>query len=121
VSIPSDYDASPARYQLGAEVTRKYSDAATTPLHERIWQLLRMAAATIALRRRGRALAGGQVFARVRVEQWDAALMTLPDAAAARDYLVARFVPKDRAAAAAARLRTPLAVTKRGALLICSR
>lgn len=229
MSIPPDYDASPARYRLGAEVTRRYADAATTPLHNRIWQLLPERedelvvdvgcadGALAAARPAGRAgqlvgldssavllrdhpppslradatalplrnqsvtaivavnmlyhldnplaallaarqalvadglfiaatisrndspeLAGvwrpqpstfdaedapslaSQVFARVRVERWDAPLMTLPDAAAARDYLVARFVPPGQAAAAAARLRTPLAITKRGALLICS-
>lgn len=228
MSIPSDYDASPARYRLGAEVTRRYADAATTPLHERIWQLLperqdelvvdvgcadgalaaarppgragqlvgldssavllrdhprpslRADAAALPLRNQSvtaivavnmlyhlddpltallaarRALKAdglfiaatisrrdspelaevwrpqpstfdaedapglaGQVFAGVRVEDWDAPLMTLPDAAAVRDYLIARFVPPSQAAAAAATLRTPLAITKRGALLIC--
>ena len=228
MSVPSDYDASPERYRLGVEVTRQYLDAAATPLHERVWQLLperddelvadvgcadgalavarppgragrlvgldssgvllrdhpppavqadaaalplRTASVTaivavnvlyhlddpsVALRAARRALApdglfiaatisrhdspelaevwqprrstfdaedapalAAQVFARVLIEHWDAPLITLPGTAAVRDYLIARFVPSDQAAAAAATIRTPLAVTKRGALLIC--
>jgi SAM-dependent methyltransferase len=58
------------------------------------------------------------VFSDVRVDRWDAPLLTLPDTAAIADYLVARFVPAQRAAAAARTLPTPLVVTKRGALII---
>jgi SAM-dependent methyltransferase len=228
VSIPYDYEANPARYRLGMQVTQANLDAATTPLHERIWQLLperddlivadvgcadgALAAARprdraghlvgldlsaallrdhpspslradaaalplrdqsvtavvavnmlyhldhplLAIRAARRALAAdgvfiaatisrhdspeladvwrpapstfdaedapalaGQVFTRVETERWDAPLITLPDAAAVRDYLIARFVPPGQAAAAASRLRTPLSVTKRGALVIC--
>lgn len=61
------------------------------------------------------------MFGSVEVERWDAPLITLPDAAAVRDYLAARMMPPEQAAAAAARIRTPLAVTKRGALLWCTR
>jgi hypothetical protein len=41
----------------------------------------------------------------------------LPDADAVRDYLIARFVAPEAAAAAAERVATPLALTKRGALI----
>jgi SAM-dependent methyltransferase len=57
------------------------------------------------------------VFGGVRVERWDAPLLRLPDRAAVRDYLIARFVPAGAATAAAGRVATPLQVTKRGALL----
>jgi SAM-dependent methyltransferase len=57
------------------------------------------------------------VFARVEVERWDAPLIRLPDRDAVRDYLVARFVAPDEAAAAADQLATPIAITKRGALI----
>ena len=60
-----------------------------------------------------------EVFDRVEVEYWDAPLVTLPDAALIRDYLVARLVPRGRAVAAADKLITPLTVTKRGVLLRC--
>ncbi len=60
----------------------------------------------------------GEVFADVRVDAWDAPLLTLPDTAAVADFLVARFVPADRAARDAARVPTPLVLTKRGALVI---
>ncbi|MBO2459229.1 class I SAM-dependent methyltransferase [Actinomadura violacea] len=62
-----------------------------------------------------------EVFGEVEVERWDAPLITLPDRAAIRDYLVARRVPRPEAAEAAARLRTPLPVTKRGSLLLARR
>jgi SAM-dependent methyltransferase len=58
------------------------------------------------------------VFGPVTVHGWDAPLLTLPDAAAVSDYLRARFVPAERAAADARRLLTPLPVTKRGALVV---
>jgi SAM-dependent methyltransferase len=57
------------------------------------------------------------VFGAVEVERWDAPMVHLPDRAAVRDYLVARFVPPDLTAEAAARVATPLTVTKRGALI----
>jgi hypothetical protein len=58
------------------------------------------------------------VFDEVRVDNWDAPLLTLPDAAAITDYLIARFVPSQRAAACARTLPAPLVVTKRGALVL---
>jgi SAM-dependent methyltransferase len=57
------------------------------------------------------------VFGRVRVQRWDEPLVRLPDRAAVRDYLVARFVAPEAAAAAAERVTTPVAVTKRGAVI----
>jgi SAM-dependent methyltransferase len=57
------------------------------------------------------------VFARVQVERWDAPLIRLPDRDAVRDYLLARFVAPGDATAAAERVATPVAVTKRGALI----
>jgi SAM-dependent methyltransferase len=57
------------------------------------------------------------VFARVGVERWDAPLIRLPDRDAVRDYLIARFVAPGDATAAAERVATPVAVTKRGALI----
>ncbi|TDD86972.1 class I SAM-dependent methyltransferase [Actinomadura rubrisoli] len=62
-----------------------------------------------------------EVFGDVEVERWDAPLITLPDRTAVRDYLVARRMPRDQAAEAAGRLRTPLPVTKRGALVLARR
>ncbi|QXJ20816.1 class I SAM-dependent methyltransferase [Actinomadura graeca] len=62
-----------------------------------------------------------EVFGEVEVERWDAPLITLPDREAVRDYLVARQVPRAEAAEAAGRLRTPLPVTKRGALVLARR
>lgn len=62
-----------------------------------------------------------EVFGEVEVERWDAPLITLPDHAAVRDYLIARRVPRPQAAAAATRLRTPLPVTKRGSLVLARR
>jgi SAM-dependent methyltransferase len=58
------------------------------------------------------------VFDEVRVDRWDAPLLTLPDTAAITDYLIARFVPAPRAAALARTLPAPLVVTKRGALML---
>jgi hypothetical protein len=58
------------------------------------------------------------VFDQIEVRSWDAPLLTLPDAAAVRGYLAARFVPPEQAAAAARSVTTPLRVTKRGALII---
>ncbi len=59
------------------------------------------------------------VFQAVECERWDAQLVTLPDAAAVRDYLIARLVPPAQAATAAREFATPLRITKRGALLRC--
>ena len=61
------------------------------------------------------------VFARVEVERWDAPMIRLPDRDAVRDYLVARFVAPEDAAAAAHQVATPLTVTKRGALISARR
>lgn len=58
------------------------------------------------------------VFAEVTVHRWDAPLLTLPDAAAVRDYLLGRQAPRAAAAAAARELSTPLRVTKKGAVLV---
>jgi SAM-dependent methyltransferase len=61
------------------------------------------------------------VFGDIRVERWDAPLVRLPDADAVRDYLIARFVALDDASAAAERVATPLALTKRGAVIYARR
>jgi SAM-dependent methyltransferase len=60
----------------------------------------------------------GAVFPYAEVRRWDAPLVTLPDPAAVRDYLLVRFVPEATATAAANRLHTPLTITKRGALVL---
>jgi SAM-dependent methyltransferase len=60
----------------------------------------------------------GRVFDAVTVHLWDAPLVTLPDAGAIRDYLVGRQAPVAAADRAAAELPVPLAVTKRGALVV---
>lgn len=57
------------------------------------------------------------VFDHLEAEMWDAQMITLPDVAAVRDYLVARFVPPHQAADAANQIETPLDITKRGVLL----
>jgi SAM-dependent methyltransferase len=57
------------------------------------------------------------VFGQVRVERWDVLLVRLPDTDAVRDYLMARFVAPEAAAATAERVAAPLAVTKRGAVI----
>jgi hypothetical protein len=41
------------------------------------------------------------VFEHMQVERWDAPLVRLPDRAAVRDYLIARFVPPEVASDAA--------------------
>lgn len=58
------------------------------------------------------------VFADVEVHRWDAPLVTLPDRAAVRDYLLGRQAAADAAHRAAREVAVPLAVTKRGALLV---
>jgi SAM-dependent methyltransferase len=57
------------------------------------------------------------VFGQVEVERWDAPLVRLPDRDAVRAYLIARFVAPQDAAGAAERVETPVAITKRGALI----
>jgi SAM-dependent methyltransferase len=227
--MPRDYDANPARYRLGMQVSERYLDPAATSLYDRIWTLLpglkdalvvdvgcadgplaaarppgrrdallgvdlsatllrghprpavlaegaalpiadesvsavvtvnmlyHLADPLLAIREARRVLRpggtfiattisrhdspelaavwqprpstfdaedapalAGQVFSEVESEHWDAPLITLPDVAAVRDYLIARFVPADRAAVDAARFTTPLRVTKRGVLLRCT-
>jgi SAM-dependent methyltransferase len=61
----------------------------------------------------------GEVFSQVEAEWWDAPLIQLPDKAAIRDYLVARWMPPDEAAEAADAFDVPLTITKRGVLLTC--
>jgi SAM-dependent methyltransferase len=58
------------------------------------------------------------VFTDVEVDAWDAPLLTLPDTAAVTEFLIARFVPADRAAHDAATVPTPIVLTKRGSLAI---
>jgi SAM-dependent methyltransferase len=58
------------------------------------------------------------VFGEVEVRRWDAPLVTLPDPQAVRDFLVARFIDPLAAADAARDVRTPLTVTKRGAMVL---
>lgn len=55
------------------------------------------------------------VFGQVQVERWDAPLVRLPDRAAVRDCLVARFVPHQAAVTAAEQVMIPGTITKRGA------
>ena len=62
-----------------------------------------------------------QVFGPVTVHAWDAPLVTLPDPAAVGDYLRGRQAPSNAAARAAREVPTPLAVTKRGALVTGTR
>jgi SAM-dependent methyltransferase len=230
MTAPDDYDANPARYRLGVEVTSAALDPGVTPLHARIWEVLpelpglvvadvgsadgplaaarppgrlgrvvgidrsavllaghprpavradavalpladgsvtavvtvnmlyHVADPVTAIREARRVLAAdgvfiaatisrhdspelaavwrpapstfdaedaaalaSRVFGHVRTEWWDGPLVTLADHAAIRDYLIARWVPAERAAAAAAGFAAPLTITKRGALLICRR
>jgi SAM-dependent methyltransferase len=62
-----------------------------------------------------------RAFDVVAVYPWDAQLVTLPDGAAIRGYLLGRQAPIDVADAAARALPVPLRVTKRGALLVARR
>jgi SAM-dependent methyltransferase len=57
------------------------------------------------------------VFGAAEADRWDAPLITLPDHGAVRDYLIARFVPPEEAAALAIRMSTPVTITKRGAFI----
>jgi SAM-dependent methyltransferase len=61
------------------------------------------------------------VFGTAEADRWDAPLIALPDHDAVRDYLIARFVPPDQAARSAARIRTPLIITKRGTFIRASK
>lgn len=60
-------------------------------------------------------------FGSADLDPWDAPLITLPNRSAVRDFLRARFVPRDEAerlaAAIADRGPLPLTLTKRGALV----
>ena len=62
-----------------------------------------------------------RVFDSIAVFSWDAPLVTLPDAAAIRHYLIGHQVRTEIATAAADELPTPLSVTKRGALIVAGR
>lgn len=59
-----------------------------------------------------------RIFEDVTVHAWDAPLVTLPDRAAVRDYLLGRQAPAATAEEASRALPVPLRVTKRGALLV---
>jgi len=61
------------------------------------------------------------VFGQVDVDAWDAPLVHLPDRDAVRDYLIARFVPRDDAARRAAVVPVPVDVTKRGCVVYAHR
>jgi SAM-dependent methyltransferase len=61
------------------------------------------------------------VFGQVDVDAWDAPLVHLPDRAAVRDYLIARFVPSDEATRRAAAVPVPVDVTKRGCVVYARR
>ena len=63
----------------------------------------------------------GRHFDKVAVHAWDAPLVHLPDRHAVRDYLVGRFMPRDKAEEAANTVETPLDVTKRGVLVFARR
>jgi hypothetical protein len=54
----------------------------------------------------------------IEVERWDRPLVRLPDTAAVRDYLIGKGVEPRTADAGARTVRTPLTVTKRGALVV---
>jgi SAM-dependent methyltransferase len=60
----------------------------------------------------------GAYFQVVEVERWDAPLVHLPDRAALALYLRGRQLEPDQVQAALSRLRTPLTLTKRGALFV---
>lgn len=40
MAVPYDYDANPARYRLGMQVTSAALDPSVTPVHARIWEIL---------------------------------------------------------------------------------
>jgi SAM-dependent methyltransferase len=58
-----------------------------------------------------------QVFARVKVERWDAPFVFLPTIQAIEEYLFGRGVSRAKCGPAARRLGAPLTVTKRGCLI----
>jgi SAM-dependent methyltransferase len=62
-----------------------------------------------------------QVFDAVDVHSWDEPMVTLPAPTAIRDYLVGRQAPTEAADKAARELPVPLAVTKRGALILATK
>lgn len=57
----------------------------------------------------------------IEIQRWDLPGYVLPDADAIRHYLNGRFVPADAVERAATELRTPLTVTKRGAIIFARR
>jgi hypothetical protein len=57
----------------------------------------------------------------LEVKRWDAPLLRLPSRPDVRDYLIGKGVEPRRASAAAAEVRVPLEVTKRGALVFARR
>jgi len=59
----------------------------------------------------------GQVFSDIEIDRWDGPLLTLPDAAAVRDYLTGRQAPAEAVERAIREVRLPLSVTKRGVLV----
>ena len=61
------------------------------------------------------------VFGPVDIDAWDAPLVSLPDHDAVRDYLIARFVPRDEADRRAAAVPVPVDVTKRGCVVYARR
>lgn len=63
----------------------------------------------------------GRHFNEVEVDRWDGPYVHLPDQEAVRDYLVGRFMASEEAEAAAARVETPLDVTKRGVVVYARR
>ena len=63
----------------------------------------------------------GERFDDLDVKRWDAPLLRLPSRQDVRDYLIGKRVEPRRASAAAAEVRVPLEVTKRGALVFARR
>lgn len=61
------------------------------------------------------------VFGEVEVDAWDAPLVRMPDRDAVREYLIARFVPRDDAAGRAAAVPVPVDLTKRGCVVYARR
>jgi SAM-dependent methyltransferase len=57
----------------------------------------------------------------IKIQPWDIPGYVLPNADAIRHYLNGRFVPADAVERAATELRTPLTVTKRGAVIYARR
>ena len=90
-AMKPDYDRDPERFRTGQRVTARY------------------------------ARADAAVFGAVDVDAWDAPLVRLPDRAAVRDYLIARFVPRDDAARRAEAVAVPVDVTKRGCVVYARR